>query len=88
MSDFIFATVLFKKGDEMGLVNSSFMDCRTMNCEYGLLHNYQVIEMVSAYGPIITAGIFSASLSSALASFISAPKIFQVFTAKNLKFQL
>ncbi len=39
--------------------------------------------MVSAYGPIITAGIFSASLSSALASLISAPKIFQVIWMKE-----
>jgi solute carrier family 12 (sodium/potassium/chloride transporter), member 2 len=35
------------------------------------------MKLVSAYGPILTAGIFSASLSSALASIVSAPKIFQ-----------
>ena len=38
----------------------------------------QVMEMLSAYGPIVTAGIFAATLSSALASLVSAPKVFQV----------
>ena len=36
--------------------------------------------MVSGWGPIIIAGIFAATLSSALASLVSAPKIFQVRT--------
>lgn len=36
------------------------------------------MSMVSGFGPVITAGIFSATLSSALASLVSAPKVFQV----------
>lgn len=36
------------------------------------------MESESFYGPLITAGIFAATLSSALASLVSAPKIFQV----------
>lgn len=36
------------------------------------------METVSAFGPIIYAGIFAATLSSALASLVSAPKVFQV----------
>ncbi|PVD19309.1 hypothetical protein C0Q70_19796 [Pomacea canaliculata] len=43
-------------------------------CTYGLLHDFQVMEMISGFGPLITAGIFSATLSSALASLVSAPK--------------
>ena len=38
----------------------------------------QVAEMISGFGPIVTAGIFAATLSSALASLVGAPKIFQV----------
>lgn len=38
----------------------------------------QVMSLVSYFGPLITAGIFSATLSSALASLVSAPKVFQV----------
>jgi len=37
-----------------------------------------VMQLASAFGPIIIAGIVSATLSSALASLISAPKVFQV----------
>jgi dolichol kinase len=36
------------------------------------------MEMISGFGPIVTAGIFSATLSSALASLVGAPKVFQV----------
>ncbi|XP_067665686.1 solute carrier family 12 member 2-like isoform X1 [Haliotis asinina] len=46
-------------------------------CAYGLMNDYQAMEMISGFGPLITAGIFSATLSSALASLVSAPKVFQ-----------
>lgn len=38
----------------------------------------QVMTLVSGFGPLIIAGTFSATLSSALASLVSAPKVFQV----------
>ncbi|XP_067936328.1 solute carrier family 12 member 2-like [Watersipora subatra] len=47
------------------------------DCLEGLMNSYRVMEVVSAWGPIIIAGIFAATLSSALASLVSAPKIFQ-----------
>lgn len=40
--------------------------------------NQQIMSVVSGFSPLITAGIFSATLSSALASLVSAPKVFQV----------
>ncbi|KAK0042108.1 solute carrier family 12 member 2, partial [Biomphalaria pfeifferi] len=46
-------------------------------CKYGLIPSKQVVEMAAAWGPLILAGIFSATLSSALASLMSAPKVFQ-----------
>ena len=49
-----------------------------MNVSFGLCCFGQVMSLVSAFGPLITAGIFSATLSSALASLVSAPKVFQV----------
>ncbi|CAF0929755.1 unnamed protein product [Brachionus calyciflorus] len=66
-------------GDINDLVNKSYLDCSRENvtCKDGLLHNYHIMQMVSLWGPIITAGIFSASLSSALASLVSAPKVFK-----------
>ncbi|XP_077570713.1 solute carrier family 12 member 2-like isoform X2 [Stigmatopora nigra] len=42
------------------------------------------MSLVSAFGPLITAGIFSATLSSALASLVSAPKVFQALCKDNI----
>ncbi|XP_055947587.1 solute carrier family 12 member 3-like [Argiope bruennichi] len=53
-------------------------------CKYGLMNYYEVMETVSAFGPIIYAGIFAATLSSALASLVSAPKVFQALCKDRL----
>ncbi|KAG7232414.1 hypothetical protein INR49_008877 [Caranx melampygus] len=44
----------------------------------------EVMSLVSGFGPLITAGIFSATLSSALASLVSAPKVFQALCKDNI----
>lgn len=44
----------------------------------------QVMELVSAFGPLIYAGCFAATLSSALASLVSAPKVFQALCKDGL----
>ncbi|XP_029430922.1 solute carrier family 12 member 1 isoform X3 [Rhinatrema bivittatum] len=61
-----------------------FSSCRTTKCSFGLMNNFQVMSMVSGFGPLITAGIFSATLSSALASLVSAPKVFQALCKDNI----
>ncbi|XP_043933560.1 solute carrier family 12 member 1 [Protopterus annectens] len=61
-----------------------FSRCETQKCAYGLMNNFQVMSMVSGFGPLITAGIFSATLSSALASLVSAPKVFQALCKDNI----
>ncbi|VDO18867.1 unnamed protein product [Heligmosomoides polygyrus] len=44
-------------------------DCAAnYTCPYGLMNYFQIMEMESLWGPLITAGIFAATLSSALAS--------------------
>lgn len=43
----------------------------------GLYHNYNLILLISFYGPLIYCGIFAAAISSALGSLVSAPKVFQ-----------
>ncbi|XP_020505058.1 solute carrier family 12 member 2 isoform X2 [Labrus bergylta] len=53
-------------------------------CRFGLQNDFQVMSLVSGFGPIITAGIFSATLSSALASLVSAPKVFQALCKDNI----
>lgn len=42
------------------------------------------MKIESGWGPLITAGIFAATLSSALASLVSAPKVFQVHDSETL----
>ncbi|KAG8183992.1 hypothetical protein JTE90_001523 [Oedothorax gibbosus] len=72
---------LVRNGTIEQLRNCSFFE---EGCRYGLLNDYQVMEMVSAFSPIIYAGIFAATLSSALASLVSAPKIFQALCKDQL----
>ncbi|KFP91244.1 Solute carrier family 12 member 2, partial [Apaloderma vittatum] len=64
-------------------LNYDFSSCQT-ECHYGLMNNFQVMSMVSGFAPLISAGIFSATLSSALASLVSAPKIFQALCKDNI----
>lgn len=52
--------------------------------KYGLHNDFQVVELVSWFGPIIYAGCFAATLSSALASLVSAPKVFQALCKDKL----
>ncbi|KFV49389.1 Solute carrier family 12 member 2, partial [Tyto alba] len=64
-------------------LNYDFSSCQA-GCQYGLMNNFQVMSMVSGFAPLISAGIFSATLSSALASLVSAPKIFQALCKDNI----
>ncbi|XP_074522104.1 solute carrier family 12 member 1 isoform X2 [Halichoeres trimaculatus] len=61
-----------------------FSSCAETECKYGLMNNFQVMTMVSGFGPLIIAGTFSATLSSALASLVSAPKVFQALCKDNI----
>lgn len=54
------------------------------SCPFGLSNDLQALTMVSGFGPLITAGVFSATLSSALAFLVSAPKIFQCLCKDNI----
>ncbi|NP_001116071.1 solute carrier family 12 member 2 L homeolog [Xenopus laevis] len=64
-------------------LNYDFSSCG-QDCKYGLIEDFQVMSMVSGFAPLITAGIFSATLSSALASLVSAPKVFQALCKDNI----
>ncbi|KAJ6666135.1 hypothetical protein lerEdw1_001039 [Lerista edwardsae] len=63
----------------------NFTECaQSHSCHYGLINYYQSMSMVSGFAPLITAGIFGATLSSALACLVSAPKVFQGDTVELL----
>ncbi|XP_075709330.1 solute carrier family 12 member 3-like [Rhinoderma darwinii] len=62
-----------------------FNECQqNETCYYGLANHYQTMSLVSAFSPLITAGIFAATLSSALACLVSAPKVFQCLCKDRL----
>ncbi|EDO41391.1 predicted protein, partial [Nematostella vectensis] len=58
--------------------------CPGSGCLYGLINDYQAMEKMSAWGPLVTCGIFAATLSSALASLVGAPKTFQALCKDNI----
>uniref|UniRef100_H9GCY6 Solute carrier family 12 member 3 n=1 Tax=Anolis carolinensis TaxID=28377 RepID=H9GCY6_ANOCA len=63
----------------------NFTECaQSQSCRYGLINHYQAMSMVSGFAPLITAGIFGATLSSALACLVSAPKVFQCLCKDQL----
>lgn len=71
-------------GDVANLIDLTYLTCESRNCTFGLQNSFQVIELVSAFGPLIYAGCFAATLSSALASLVSAPKVFQALCKDEL----
>uniref|UniRef100_A0A2R9BHP5 Solute carrier family 12 member 3 n=1 Tax=Pan paniscus TaxID=9597 RepID=A0A2R9BHP5_PANPA len=63
----------------------NFTECTQQHsCHYGLINYYQTMSMVSGFAPLITAGIFGATLSSALACLVSAAKVFQCLCEDQL----
>lgn len=78
----LFDPALNNTGSE---IIGAIMNCGgNTTCQFGSHNFFQVMEMVSFYGPIIYAGIFAATLSSALASLVSAPKVFQALCKDKL----
>ena len=68
-----------------GTVDEFKKFCQGNNtCEWGLENSFQVMELISAFGPLNYAGCFAATLSSALACFVSAPKVFQALCRDKL----
>ncbi|KAH3837760.1 hypothetical protein DPMN_111161 [Dreissena polymorpha] len=62
----------------------AIQQCGESACKFGLLHDFGITSLGSAWRPLIFAGVFSATLSSALASLVSAPKIFQALCMDRL----
>lgn len=71
-------------GNVEDLINGTFRNCTDKKCEWGLQNSFTVMELVSGFGPLIYAGCFAATLSSALASLVSAPKVFQALCKDQL----
>ncbi|XP_035208918.1 solute carrier family 12 member 2-like isoform X2 [Stegodyphus dumicola] len=79
-----FTTVRDATGDIQDYINETLQNCTLTPCEYGLQNDYQVMKLASAFPPLIYAGIFAATLSSALVSIVSAPRILQALCLDGL----
>ncbi|XP_023228313.1 solute carrier family 12 member 2-like [Centruroides sculpturatus] len=66
------------------LPNEEYRNCKHRTCSQGMMNYNQVMEMSAAYGPLIYIGTFSATLSSALAAMISAPRLFQALCKDDI----
>nr|ANU78813.1 Na+/K+/2Cl- cotransporter [Portunus trituberculatus] len=72
--------------------NPAFTNCSTTGhvdngtqvCPFGLQNSFQVMELMSAWGPLIYAGCFAATLSSAIASLVGAPRVLQALAKDKL----
>ncbi|XP_043223696.1 solute carrier family 12 member 3-like isoform X1 [Amphibalanus amphitrite] len=57
---------------------------RIDDCDYGTQISSQVMGLISAWAPLIYAGCFAATLSSAIASLVGAPRVLQALAKDKL----
>ncbi|XP_037950069.1 bumetanide-sensitive sodium-(potassium)-chloride cotransporter-like [Teleopsis dalmanni] len=61
-----------------GTIVSSSLPCKLNNtCEFGLANSYSVMQLMSLWEPLIYAGCFAATLSTALTNLLSVPRLVQ-----------
>ena len=66
------------EGDE------DFNNCTFRECHFGTLASQQMIKIMSLWDPLIYAGCFAATLSSAISSLVGAPRVFQAVAKDKL----
>nr|CAI5840077.1 unnamed protein product [Callosobruchus analis] len=60
------------------LHNGTLFDCvQAGTCKYGLFNSYQMMTIMSSWWPLIYAGCFAATLSTALTNLLSVPRLIQ-----------
>nr|XP_014091112.1 bumetanide-sensitive sodium-(potassium)-chloride cotransporter [Bactrocera oleae] len=61
-----------------GTLITSELACKeNLTCQYGLHNSYSVMQLMSIWGPLIYAGCFAATLSTALTNILSVPRLVQ-----------
>ncbi|XP_026741147.1 bumetanide-sensitive sodium-(potassium)-chloride cotransporter-like isoform X2 [Trichoplusia ni] len=63
--------------DASGVVNDPAVDSCKPNCPYGLHNNYQIMHLMAFWSPLIYAGCWAATLSTALTNLLSVPRLIQ-----------
>ncbi|KAJ6220118.1 hypothetical protein RDWZM_005930 [Blomia tropicalis] len=82
-----FTMLPYASGDyaEMvNILNPKNISCLPNNCSFGLTQDYQTMALSSAFSPLIYAGIYAATISSALGSYVCSPRIFQALCEDKL----
>ncbi|XP_029163832.1 bumetanide-sensitive sodium-(potassium)-chloride cotransporter isoform X2 [Nylanderia fulva] len=74
---FVFFAGAAAARDAGGFVNNTIVECISNNCTYGLHNSYSVMQLMSVWGPLIYAGCFAATLSTALTNLLSVPRLIQ-----------
>ncbi|CAG2112238.1 unnamed protein product [Medioppia subpectinata] len=86
-----FTVVRYADGDPSQIIFNNQTCTAPNGCEFGLINDYQTMAKSGALyhtgiavDPLIYAGIFAATLSSALGCYMAAPRIFQAFCDDHL----
>ena len=64
--------------------NSCLEATTNEKCMYGISASQQMMEIMSAWGPLIYAGCFAATLSSALGALVGGPRVLQAVARDRL----
>ncbi|KAJ0175066.1 hypothetical protein K1T71_009207 [Dendrolimus kikuchii] len=63
-------------GNVADLANNVLDACKP-NCDYGLHNNYKIMQLMALWDPLIYAGCWAATLSTALTNLLSVPRLIQ-----------
>lgn len=71
--------------DAGGFENGIIVNCTPgVNCTYGLHNSYQVMQLMSLWAPLMYAGCFAATLSTAMTNVLSVPRLIQAMGRDGL----
>jgi len=62
----------------------NYLDCEDRDCKYGTLWDQQTMAVISCTGYLIYMGCFAATISSAIASLVGAPRVLQALAKDKL----
>ncbi|XP_047996146.1 bumetanide-sensitive sodium-(potassium)-chloride cotransporter-like [Leguminivora glycinivorella] len=63
-------------GDASNVTKAALAACAP-NCEYGLHNDYEIMQKMSLWAPLIYGGCWAATLSTALTNLLSVPRLIQ-----------
>ena len=83
LAEYIFTMNGTGAGSEL-LYTDCFSELRNGSCSYGTVNDQQTMATISVSGYLIYGGCFAATLSSAIASLVGAPRVLQALAKDKL----